>query len=291
MGASTGIANAVFGRLILIAALAAGFHGACQAAADAASTLQEQVLASERAFAKSMADRNREAFASYVADDAIFFGGPVPLQGKAQVVHGWAGFFEGTEAPFSWEPDEVEVLSSGKLALSTGLVKDPAGTVVSRFNSIWRLEAPGTWRVVFDKGSPATQAERGLDPAAEPYIRDSERAWAESVATGDTKAIEKILADDFVGVDPKGNMYDKAQMVEETRTAPKHFASNHLNNVKVRFFGPDHAVAQGDESWVRHSGDNRCGRFVWTDTWVRRKGTWQIVAAEDLAVPETCNTP
>jgi len=37
----------------------------------------------------------------------------------------------------------------------------------------------------------------------ERYILDSERQWAESVATGDTSAIERIVADDFIGVDPK----------------------------------------------------------------------------------------
>ena len=35
------------------------------------------------------------------------------------------------------------------------------------------------------------------------YIAESERQWAESVATGDTSASERILADDFIGVDPK----------------------------------------------------------------------------------------
>jgi len=38
---------------------------------------------------------------------------------------------------------------------------------------------------------------------AERYISESERQWAESVASGDTSVIERILADDFVGVDPK----------------------------------------------------------------------------------------
>jgi hypothetical protein len=55
--------------------------------------------------------------------------------------------------------------------------------------------------------------------------------------------------------------------------------------VKVRFFG-DTAVAQGSESWERRTGKPRLGRFVWTDTWVRRNGHWQIVAAEDLIIPE-----
>jgi ketosteroid isomerase-like protein len=79
---------------------------------------------------------------------------------------------------------------------------------------------------------------------AERYIVDSERQWAESVANGDTTVLERILADDFVGVDPKGPFYDKAKMIADTREAPKYFASNHLNAVKVRFYG-DTAVAQG----------------------------------------------
>jgi ketosteroid isomerase-like protein len=44
---------------------------------------------------------------------------------------------------------------------------------------------------------------------AERYIIESERQWAESVASGDTTAVQRILADDFVGVDPKGRHYDK----------------------------------------------------------------------------------
>ena len=44
--------------------------------------------------------------------------------------------------------------------------------------------------------------------AAEKYIRESDAQWAESVASGDTKAIERILADHFIGTDPKGSLYD-----------------------------------------------------------------------------------
>jgi ketosteroid isomerase-like protein len=123
---------------------------------------------------------------------------------------------------------------------------------------------------------------------AERYITESERQWAESVATGDTTTTERILADDFVGVDPKGKFYKKAEMIADTREAPKHFVSNHLNEVKVRFYG-NTAVAQGHESWERRGGER--GRFVWTDTWVRRNGKWQIVAAEDLIAPEQPANP
>ena len=117
----------------------------------------------------------------------------------------------------------------------------------------------------------------------ERYILESERQWAESVATGDTSAIERILADDFIGVDPKGRQYNKQQMIDETRNAPKAFVSNRLNDVKVRFYG-NTAIAQGSETWEKRSGER--GRFVWTDTWLQRNGRWQIVAAEDLIAPE-----
>ena len=117
----------------------------------------------------------------------------------------------------------------------------------------------------------------------ERYILESERQWAESVATGGTSAIERILADDFMGVDPKGVLYNRQQMVTDTRNAPKYYVSNRLNDVKVRFYG-DTAIAQGSETWEKHNGER--GRFVWTDTWLWRNGRWQIVAAEDLIAPE-----
>jgi ketosteroid isomerase-like protein len=115
---------------------------------------RDEVFAAERSFARSMAERDAAAFARHLDDEAVFFGGGQVLRGKAAVVAGWQGFYEGKDAPFSWEPDQVEVLASGTLALSTGPVRDPKGQVIARFNSIWRRAADGRWLVVFDKGGP-----------------------------------------------------------------------------------------------------------------------------------------
>jgi ketosteroid isomerase-like protein len=142
-------------------ALAVLLGVSCQTALPATTdSPQQQVFAAERAFARSMADRDATAFAKYVSDEAIFFNGAGVLRGRQQVIAEWSRFFKGKTAPFSWQPDRVEVLPSGTLALSTGLVRDPAGKVAGRFNSIWRREAPGVWRVVFDKGSPAEAADK-----------------------------------------------------------------------------------------------------------------------------------
>lgn len=131
-------------------------------------------------------------------------------------------------------------------------------------------------------GAASCTAESPHSAAALRYICDSESAWAESVATGDASTVKRILAEDFIGVHPSGRQYRKAEMVEGTPKAPEVFASNHVNDVIVRFYG-NVAVAQGSETWHKKKGET--GRFVWTDTWLKRNGAWQIVAAEDLIAP------
>lgn len=125
-----------------------------QLAQDRLADLQRQVTEAERAFAKTMADRDHAAFASFLSDEAVFFSEKAVLRGKKQVADGWKRFYEGPSAPFSWVPERVEVLDSGTLALSSGPVYDPQGTRVGTFNSIWRREADGKWKVIFDKGCP-----------------------------------------------------------------------------------------------------------------------------------------
>ena len=118
---------------------------------------EQQVMQTERAFAQTMAMRDHAAFTSFLSEEAIFFAGETPLHGKAQVAAGWKKYFDGPDAPFSWDPRQVEVLDSGTLALSSGPVFDPDGQCVGTFTSIWRQERPGTWRVVFDKGSSSCE--------------------------------------------------------------------------------------------------------------------------------------
>jgi hypothetical protein len=67
------------------------------------------------------------------------------------------------------------------------------------------------------------QCARNDQKGAERYIVQSERQWAESVATGDPSVVERILADDFLGVDPKWTLYDKAKIIADTRNAPAIF--------------------------------------------------------------------
>ena len=143
-------------RFLLACALVSAL--ARPAVAETTAELAAQVRAAETAFAQTMAARDLDAFATHVADEAVFFGKADVLRGKAAVVEGWKKFFAGPDAPFSWAPEQVEVLDSGSLAISSGPVRNPAGAIVGTFNSIWRREADGRWRVIFDKGCPVCEA-------------------------------------------------------------------------------------------------------------------------------------
>lgn len=150
--------------LIAVALFAGGLPGSSSSGGPArpnsepqeqVSELQEQVRSTEQAFAKMMADRDHETFSSFIADEAVFFGAAEPLRGKQAVADGWKLLFDGPRAPFSWEPDVVEVLDSGTLAFSSGPIRDLQGNTVGTYNSVWRRDADGKWRVVFDKECPA----------------------------------------------------------------------------------------------------------------------------------------
>lgn len=118
---------------------------------DSASAAK-QLADTELAFARTMAERDHAAFASFIADEAVFLMGGKPLRGKAAVVENWKRFYSAPQAPFSWKPDHVQVLDSGGLGYSTGPVFDAEGKQFARFYSTWRREASGAWRIVFDDG-------------------------------------------------------------------------------------------------------------------------------------------
>lgn len=114
---------------------------------------RQQVTETELAFARTMANRDLAAFSAFLADDAVFLDGADALRGRDAVVAGWTPLFQGSEAPFSWAPDRVEIASDGRLGYSSGPVTRANGNPGGRFNSVWQRGADGRWRIVFDAGS------------------------------------------------------------------------------------------------------------------------------------------
>ena len=112
---------------------------------------------------------------------------------------------------------------------------------------------------------------------------DMERQWAEASCTH-SLIVQEILADDFQGTSPGGKLYSKKEAVEEEKTSKNEERDCHLDDAKVHFFGDNIALVYGHETASRRSSDGKenTTSLIWTDTWLKRNGAWQIVAAQDM---------
>jgi hypothetical protein len=111
----------------------------------------------------------------------------------------------------------------------------------------------------------------------------AERKWANS-ACSPQPDLKDVIADDFQGTSPSGSRYDKAKAIAtDTKSVSR---DCQLGEVKVRFFGDSIAIAYGAESAVKaKDGKETKHCLIWTDTWLKRAGKWQIVAAQDTNIP------
>ncbi|MGI9223041.1 MAG: YybH family protein [Woeseiaceae bacterium] len=131
--------------------------------ASAAAGPVDEVRCREIGFSKSVENRDIEAFRSFVDADARFISNR-PRRGVDEIAEGWSTFMAEDGPRIRWRPQYVEVLEDGTLALSRGLyeyvttAEDGTETrTYGSFNSTWRLNADGVWRVVFDAGDPAAR--------------------------------------------------------------------------------------------------------------------------------------
>jgi ketosteroid isomerase-like protein len=127
-------------------------------AMPAFADLEADVRCREIGFSKSVETLDIERFASFIDPDARFVSGAV-MRGPEAISAAWSVFFEADAPLIVWRPKYVEVLEDGKLALTRGpyrmVTRDEDGKETEQwgtFNSVWRLNADGEWRVVFDAG-------------------------------------------------------------------------------------------------------------------------------------------
>ena len=108
--------------------------------------LKQQVTDTERAFAATMKARDHAALRQFpVGRGDLLRRRKQSLAGKeTRVVEVEALLRQAGRAVFVGAGHRSRCWRRATLAISSGPVYDPAGKLISRFNSIWRLEAPGS---------------------------------------------------------------------------------------------------------------------------------------------------
>jgi ketosteroid isomerase-like protein len=128
-------------------------------ASVAAADPKNDVRCQEIAFSQSVENQDIALFTSFLDDDARFVGNSVN-RGPDEISAAWQVFFSDDGPAIKWRPQFVEVLEEGELALTRGpyrmITKDADGNPVEHwgtFNSVWRKNPDGEWRIIFDAGS------------------------------------------------------------------------------------------------------------------------------------------
>lgn len=116
------------------------------------------------------------------------------------------------------------------------------------------------------------------------YIIDMERKWAEGVCV-DNGVVAGLLAEDFQGTSTAGQRFTKADELKGEK-APRTAHGCGLDSARVRFFGDSIAIVYGSEYAVGRDKSHPDAKVcqIWTDTWLKRDGKWQIVASQDNRV-------
>jgi hypothetical protein len=109
-----------------------------------------------------------------------------------------------------------------------------------------------------------------------------DRMWAEANCSPQP-GLEEMFADEFMGTATDGTRYGKEEAIEPLKHPDRQCE---FGDVKVHFWGDNLAIAYGNESSIRLGANGkeykRC--LAWTDTWLKRDGKWQLIAAQDNVV-------
>lgn len=126
----------------------------------------------------------------------------------------------------------------------------------------------------------AASAQRPSEAESKAIIEQAEREWAALATARNPQVLERILAEDYVGVADDGTVRNKAEEIEYWNALPL-AASAEPPKTTYRQFG-DTALYHGDQMLTPKDGEPV--RILWTDVWMFRDGRWQAIRSQNATV-------
>ncbi len=115
-------------------------------------------------------------------------------------------------------------------------------------------------------------------------IEGLESQWSQAMVKGDTVALEKLLADDFLGISSNGTLSDKKQYLHRLEIHQNHYSTFDLMDIKVRM-QPMTAIVTS-QARVTGALDGRPinGIFRYTKVYSRSQNGWRVLNFEATRV-------
>jgi ketosteroid isomerase-like protein len=115
-----------------------------------------------------------------------------------------------------------------------------------------------------------------------------EHEWSQADIQRDAAALNRILAEDWMGIDFEGTVLNKAQALKGISSNSGSLESTVLRDMKVRVYGNTAVVTGTDTEKGEYHGKDSSGKYLWTDVFVRRNDRWQAVSSQStkMAMPD-----
>jgi ketosteroid isomerase-like protein len=124
------------------------------------------------------------------------------------------------------------------------------------------------------------------DSSVEQTLMKIERDALAALLKKDIAAFGRIFADDAVVITPDGSPQTKAQLLADVKSGDLVIEASEMSDMKVRAYGDTAVVTYVSADKGKFKGQDISGRYRWTDVFVRRGGTWQIVAGHGTPIQQ-----
>ena len=104
-----------------------------------------------------------------------------------------------------------------------------------------------------------------------------ENEFARAVASNDADALDRLLADDWIIVEPDGGMIDKARFLEVIRSGALSHESMESTDLRARLYGYTAVVTGLTTSKGKFMGQDFTSCEQATDIFVKQADGWQCV--------------
>jgi ketosteroid isomerase-like protein len=111
-----------------------------------------------------------------------------------------------------------------------------------------------------------------------------EEAWVNAIIQKNVEVLDRVVADDFVGVSPNGEPYTKQEAIEDIRSGMYAVEAMDLENVKVHVLGDLAIVTYYQKEKSTFDKQDCSGRYIFTDVWVNRDDDWKVVSSHGTPV-------
>ena len=133
---------------------------------------------------------------------------------------------------------------------------------------------------------PCTRAED--NSAIETKLKQMENTWDKAWETKDTAALGNMLADDYAGMNSKGEHQNKSQLLNELKTMTDTVSASVNDSLEVHVYGPNLAMVVGTSTEKGMHKDRKAftRSFGCVDTWLQRNAKWKGIGEAVMALPE-----